>query len=68
MPIHQSQITGQNSGAGKTPSKTTDEVRTVDKYGEEKERRRKYMELFPKGSGESTKWENMEALYASIRS
>ena len=40
----------------------------MDTYREEKERRKKEKVLFPTGGGESTKPENMEGLYASIRS
>ena len=52
--IHQHQILGQHWGAGRSPSKIAEEGKTVDTYGEEKERRRKYKMIFPTVGGEST--------------
>ena len=49
-------------------SKIAEEGNTVDTDREEKGRRRKERVAFPTGGGEAIEPENMEALYASIRS
>ena len=41
---------------------------TVETYVKEKERRIKEMKTLPMGGGEVTRKEDMEALYASVRS
>ena len=46
----------------------SDEGKTADTVGEENDRRRKEKVVFPTGGGEAKNPENMEALYASVRS
>ena len=66
--IHQHHISGQHLGVGRSLYKITEEGKMVDTYGKEKEKTRKYKVVLLKGGGEDTNLENMEALYASIRS
>ena len=49
--IHQHQNPGQNLGAGKPPSKITEDGMTVDIAWEIKESSRKYTEIFLMGGG-----------------
>ena len=65
---HQRQIPGQHLGAGRSPIKISEEGETLNTVGEEHQRRRKEKVVFPIGGGEATNPENMEALYASVRS
>ena len=51
---------------GNPPSKVVEEGMTVDKDGEEKNRRRKEKAILTTEGGETTSPENIEALYASI--
>ena len=53
---------------GRSPFKSTEQGKTVDTDREGKERRRKEKVVLPTGGGEATNPENMEALYASVRS
>ena len=66
--IHQRQISGHHCGAGKSPPTIAEEGRTVDTDGEEKESRRKDTVIFLTGGGEATNPDNIEALYAFVRS
>ena len=66
--MHQRNIPGQKWGGGRSPSKISEEGKTVDTYGEEKERIRKDKGVFLTGGGETTNPENMETLYAFLRS
>ena len=53
---------------GRSPSKVADEGKMVDTDGEEKERRRRYKVVLLTSGVKSTNLENIEALYASVRS
>ena len=66
--IQKLHIPCQHLGAGRSPSKITEEGKMVDTYGKENERIRKYKVVLQKGGGEDTNLENMEDLYAAIRS
>ena len=68
MVIHQLNIPGQHWSAVRLPSKILEEGKAVDTYGEENERIRKDKVVLPTGGSESTNLENMEELYASVRS
>ena len=53
---------------GRSPSKITEEGKTVDTDRKEKERRRKEKVVLPTGGGEATNTEKIEDLYASVQS